>query len=368
MITTKRILGISMLLFFVFSLSDNALAQRKRKNYLKKKNRKVSNYRVGSIHFDKNKQYSSIAIGLSSMNYFGDIAPKESFASTDIRLTKPGFSIHYMYRLHQNMFLRGNFTWARIKGDDFQSADPYDKSGGGAYRYVRNLSFRNDIKELSVTVSWDFFGNYGTFLNRMGFVPYVFAGAGVFYHNPKAVAPQTDRNGNPLPEAGQWVDLQPLGTEGQYSDYYPDKKPYSKFQMSLPMGLGLRWAVKKRWDLELQATYRWLFFDYIDDISDHFVDLGALDSDLAKVMSDRSTEQTSANSGDPRDFKAINDVASVYTYTSQYDGQTYTTYRGYGHEHQDNVRGGANENDVIISISFKVAYIITGSFKRAKFR
>ncbi len=368
MITTKRILGISLLLFFIFSLSDTALAQRKRKSYLKRKNKKISTYRIGSVHFDKNKRYSLLAIGLGSMNYFGDIAPKESLASTDIKLTKPGVSLHYLYRFHQNMFVRANFTWGRIKGDDFKSADPYDKSGGSAYRYVRNLHFRNDIKELSATLSWDFFPNHGTFLNRVRFVPYVFAGVAVFYHNPKAVAPQTDRNGNPLPEAGQWVALQPLGTEGQNSDYYPDKKPYSKIQLSLPMGIGLRWAVKKRWDLELEATYRWLFFDYIDDISDHFVDLGALDSDLARVMSDRSMEQTAANTGEPRDFQAINEAATVYTYTSLYDGQTYTTYRGYGHEHPDNVRGGVNENDVILSISFKVAYIITGSFKRAKFR
>ena len=368
MITTKRILGISLLLLFMFSFSDPASAQRKRKSYLKRKNKKISNYRIGSVHFDKNKRYSSLAIGLSSMNYFGDIAPKESLASTDIKLTKPGLSLHYLYRFHQNMFFRGSFTWGRLKADDFKAADPYDKSGGGAYRYVRNLHFRNDIKELSATVSWDFISNHGTFLNRVRIVPYVFAGAGVFYHNPKAVAPETDRNGNPLPEGGQWVELRPLGTEGQYSDYYPDKKPYSKIQLSIPTGLGLRWSVKKRWDLELEATYRWLIFDYIDDVSDHFVDLGALDGNLAKAMSDRSMEQTAANAGEPRDFKAINSVASLYTYVSPYDGQTYTTYRGYGHEHPDNVRGGANQNDVILSVSFKVAYIITGSFKRAKFR
>lgn len=368
MITTKWALGITLLFLFLFSLSDDALAQRKRKGYLKRKNKKISNYRVGSVHFDKNKHYSLFGFGVTTMNYFGDIAPSKSLASTDIKLTKPGFSLHYLYRFHQNMFLRGSFTWGRIKGDDFKASDPYDKSGGGAYRYVRNLHFRNDIKELSATVSWDFLTNHGTFLNRVKFVPYVFAGAGVFYHNPRAIAPKTDRNGNPLAEAGQWVDLQPLGTEGQNSDHYPDKKPYSKIQLSIPTGIGVRWSIKKRWDLEFEATYRWLIFDYIDDISDHFVDLGALDSDLAKVMADRSTEQTDANTGEPRDFAAINSIAKLYTYTSFYDGQTYITYRGFGHEHPDNVRGGSSGNDVILSVSFKVSYIITGSFKRAKFR
>jgi hypothetical protein len=73
-----------------------------------------------------------------------------------------------------------------LKGDDFDSADPYgDKS---KFRYVRNLSFRNDIKELAFVAVWDIFGNHGTFLNRVPVTPYAFAGLGVFHHNPKGKA------------------------------------------------------------------------------------------------------------------------------------------------------------------------------------
>ena len=98
-----------------------------------------------------------------------------------------------------------------------------------------------------------------------------------------------------------------------------------------------------------------------------YVDLGALDSDLAKTMSDRSREPTSVDSGEPRDFEAIEAVTSLITYTSRFDGQDYTVYAGYGHDSSANNRG-LDGNDTYIVTSIKIAYIITGSFKRAKFR
>ena len=97
-----------------------------------------------------------------------------------------------------------------------QSADQADTSNG-IYRYQRNLSFRNRIKELSVVASFDLFQNSGMYINRVKWTPYGFLGVAALLHNPQALAPATDLNGNPLAEAGKWVDLQPLGTEGQYS-------------------------------------------------------------------------------------------------------------------------------------------------------
>jgi hypothetical protein len=175
------------------------------------------------------------------------------------------------------------------------------------------------------------------------------------------------KNGEVLDEAGEWVALRPLGTEGQFSEFY-DIKPYSNFQVSIPLGLGIRTRIDKRWDFEFEVGYRYLFTDYLDDVSEHFVDLGALDSPLARAMSDRSREPVAAVSGDERDFEAIGVVTRPITYTSKYDGQEYTTMAGYGHEHPDNNRGFASENDIYIVTSFKLTYILTGSFRRAKFR
>lgn len=354
-----------MLLSFVFLIGNDANAQRRSKSYLKKKNRKIGKYKGGSIHFDKNKRYISLGGSIDVLNYFGDLAPKSQMASTNISLTRPALSIYGTYRYSPNLSFRGSFSYGRLTGDDFKSADPYGQDS--RFRYIRNASFRNDIKELAFTAVWDFFGNHGTFLNRVAFTPYVFAGIAVFHHNPKGKAPEFDKFGNPLEEAGQWVALQPLGTEGQLSEHY-EVKPYSVIQPSIPFGLGLRAKLQKRLDFEFEIGYRYLFTDYIDDVSGMYVDLGALDSELARAMSDRSREPNAVVSGDPRDFEAIESVVRLTTYTSEYDGRDYTVYGGYGQEHPDNNRGLANDKDIYIVTSFKISYIISGSFKRAKFR
>ena len=307
----------------------------------------------------------NLGVSVDAINYFGDLAPKSQMASTNISLTRPAFSIYGTYRYKPNFSFRGSFSWGRITGDDFNSADPYDEDG--RFRYIRNMSFRNDIKELAFVGIYDLFGNHGTFLNRVEFTPYAFAGVAVFHHNPKGKVPELDKLGNPLADAGNWVPLRPLGTEGQLSEHY-NVKQYSTIQPSIPFGLGIRAKLQKRLDFEFEIGYRYLFTDYIDDVSRMYVDLGALDSELARAMSDRSREPVGIIKGQPRDFEAIESTVRLITYTSPYDNQQYTVYGGYGQEHPDNNRGMANDKDIYIVTSFKISYIISGSFKRAKFR
>jgi len=308
----------------------------------------------------------NLGVSLDALNYFGDLAPKSKIASTNISFTRPAFSIFGTYRYTPNLSFRGSLGWGRIVGDDFESADAYGQDS--KFRYVRNASFRNDITELSFVAIWDFFGNHGTFLNRVGVTPYVYAGVAGFYHNPKGKAPELDKSGQPLAEAGEWVALRALGTEGQLSEHY-NVKQYSVIQPSIPLGIGVRAKLQKRLDFEFEIGYRYLFTDYIDDVSNNYVDLGSFgNNELAKAMSDRSRETISAPSGAPRDFEAIESVTHLITYTSEFDGRDYTVYAGYGQEHPDNNRGLPNDKDIYIVTSFKVSYIISGSFKRAKFR
>lgn len=347
---------------------SDAQAQRRSKNYLKKKSRKISKYKGGSIHFDKNKRYISLGFSVDALNYFGDIAPKSSNGSTKISFTRPSFSVYGLYRVTPNLSVRGSFSWGRLLADDEQIADFNGENS--TFRYIRNLSFRNDIKELAFVGVWDIFANHGTFLNRVTFTPYVFAGVAVFHHNPKGKAPELDKFGKPLAEAGNWVALRDLGTEGQLSSNY-DIKQYSLIQPSIPLGLGLRAKLNKRLNFEFEIGYRFLFTDYIDDVSGEYIDLGALDSELARAMSDRSREPTGATSGNSRPLNEIEEFKGIRTYPSQFDGRDYTVIIGYGQEDplaNDYKRGSASDNDIYITTSLKISYIISGSFKRAKFR
>ena len=123
----------------------------------------------------------------------------------------------------------------------------------------------------------------------------------------------------------------------------------------------------QRWDLAFEVGYRHLFFDYLDDVSNDFVDLGSLSSDLARALSDRSREAVAVESGTTRQTGVIPN--GLESYTSSFDGNTYTTIAGYGRDAKDNNRGDSSKNDVYIMTGFQISYIISNQrFKRAKFR
>ncbi len=358
----KKLGWIVVLIFMIFISDNQAIAQIRAK---RGRNLRISRYR-GSISTFANKRYLSFGFSVNSFNYFGDLAPRKSWASTDVSFTKPGFGIFAEYQYAPRITFFSDLTYGELKGDDFKSADPSDPNA--KFRYIRNLSFRNKILELSVGGKIALFTNRGTYLSRPLLNPYIFGGFAVFHHNPQAIAPAFDQLGDPIPQAGKWVDLQPLGTEGQFSKDY-NVKPYKRIQISLPVGFGVKYKINNILDLSMEVGYRILFFDYIDDVSGKYVDLGALSSPLAKAMSDRSQELNDAVSGKRRDFEGtILPNTSYYTYVSKYDGKTYTVLAGYGSDYPTNNRGGSKENDMYIVTSFRLTYIIGGTFRNAKFR
>jgi len=338
--------GVFLLLFFM--LAQQSFGQR---TSSRSKSLRGSVYSI-------NKKYSSFGVNLNAMTYLGDITPSESFASSDISFTRPGFGLSYSRRLGPRFTTRASFNWGRIKGDDFESADPDDELA--RYRYVRNLQFRNDIKELSLVGVFDFSENLATYRSRKSIVPYLFAGIAVFHHNPRAIVPDVDVNNGdaPFPNAGEWVDLAPLMTEGE---------SYKKIQLAIPFGLGLRFKLEERWDLSFEIGYRHLFTDYLDDVSGDYVDLGSLSSDLARALSDRSREVTAVESGETRQTGVIPN--RMESYVSSFDGNTYTTIAGYGRDAIDNIRGNESDVDIYLMTGFQISYIIPNNrFKRAKFR
>lgn len=354
-----RKISCILLLISLMFLFHEGYSQRRRNNL------RISSYR-GSIKTFANKRYVGIGGGINISNYFGDLSPKSGLVSTDLSLTRPGASFFIEYKYAPRFAWIAALAYTTLNGDDFESADPSDELA--KYRYVRNLQFRNRILELSLVGRIDLYTNRGTYLSRPNINPYIFAGIGVFYHSPLAKAPETDQLGNPIPEAGEWVALQPLGTEGQYSEDH-DVKPYSRIQISLPVGLGITFRLNDNLDLGFDIGYRILFFDHIDDTSGKYVDLGAFDDPLARALSDRSQEEVAVVSGEPRDFEnVIIPNTSPYTYTSAYDGNTYDVFRGYGSEHPSNIRGNAADNDIFIVTSIKLTYILGGTFRNAKFR
>lgn len=355
-----RKLCYAVLALMLLLSAEEAIAQMNRKA-IKRNNRRISSYRGRKSSFSKEKAYSMVGLSISALNYYGDLSPKSGRFSTDISFTRPAVALSFSHRFGPRYSLTASLMYGTLKGSDAKSADEGDERNG-VFRYQRNLSFRNRIKELSVVANIDLFENMATYISRVAWTPYVYGGLAIFSHNPQAQVPTTDVNGNPLPNAGEWVDLQPLGTEGQYSDLHDGDankgiKPYKKLQVAIPMGIGGRFRLNEVLDLSVEFGFRYLFTDYIDDVSQNYVDLGALDSDLAKAMSYRTNELFTPDA-----------IAALPSYTSTYDGQTYHTLDGYGREHKDNMRGSKNDKDIFMVTTVRVTYILGKTFHRAKFR
>jgi hypothetical protein len=356
----KKLLLLLLLPLFIVLGTNEADAQMRRKA-IKKNNRRISSFRGKKSNFGKEKAYSMIGFSLNALNYYGDLAPKPTRFSTDIGFTRPALGLVFAHRFGPRYALTGTFFYGTLKGSDAESADKNDENA--VYRYQRNLSFRNRIKELSIVASMDLWENQSTYLSRVKWTPYAFLGLAIFHHNPQAQAPETDLDGTPLPQAGEWVDLKPLGTEGQHanlraSDANHGIKKYKLIQPAIPFGLGARFRLNQVMDFSVELGFRYVFTDYLDDVSKNYVDLGVFGNDeLAKAMSYRSNELPEVS---PR----------LVATPSTVDGhnRSYSVLPGYGQENAENLRGNRSDKDTYMVTTFKLTYVFGKTFHRAKFR
>ncbi|HTH55198.1 MAG TPA: DUF6089 family protein [Cyclobacteriaceae bacterium] len=338
-------------------IAMDSFSQKLSVGAIKRNNKRIATYRGRKDVF---KKYSGVGFSVNALNYFGDLSPLPNKFSTDISFTRPGFGISFFRCYGPRYTLSAQFMYGTLTGSDANSAHLSD-IGNGVFRHERNLSFRNRIKELTVMAVFDLFENPGTnYMNRVNWTPYAFVGIEAFVHNPQAHAPQTFLDGSPNPKAGQWVDLQPLGTEGQYSNLQTGDvnygiKPYSLLQVAVPFGIGARIKLSDFLDLWADIGFRYSFTDYLDDVSRNYVDLGAIKDPLARALSYRS-----------------NELADISKYsTSSYigrDGKMYMTIDGYGREYKTNNRGNFRNNDIYMVTSIKITRVLGSKFHRAKFR
>jgi Domain of unknown function (DUF6089) len=348
------------LICVIVCLGYEADAQFNRKN-IKKNNKRISKYRGRKEHFGKEKIYTAVGISVNAVNYYGDLAPKPNAFSSDISFTRPGFGVFAAHRFGPRYTLVAHFMAATLRGSDQDSADPGNAEYKG--RYLRNLEFKNPIKELSVVGTMDLFENMATYISRVKWTPYGYAGGAIFISTPKGKAPATDLKGAPLAEAGKWVNLRPLGTEGQNStlnatDANFGIKPYKSVQLALLAGAGVRLRLNEVIDVWADFGFRYTFTDYLDDVSQNYVDLDKLASPLAQAMSYRTNELPVGTGPGQRP------AATAPSGTSG-----ILTVPGYGSEGTGtNIRGSQNDRDIYVVTSIKVSYIIGATFHKAKFR
>jgi len=152
-------------------------------------------------------------------------------------------------------------TMGKIKAYD-SILNPVKESTLG--RYERNLQFSSKITELAITFEFHPLFIFINWLTKESsppaLSPYITAGVGFFKFNPQAKL------------YSNWIDLQPLHTEGQGFVEFLDRKNYQLSQINFPIGAGLKYEITPAIILRAELVTRILNTDYLDDISTRYID------------------------------------------------------------------------------------------------
>lgn len=188
----------------------------------------------------------------------------------DLLEIHPAFGIHLTYRTSRVLALKFALSKGKISGNDANYSTI-------EFRRNRNLSFRSHLYEASFLLELSFL-NFGTSKSpRAG--AFLFSGISGFYFNPQAFYHDN------------WVNLQPLGTEGQgIHKFYPAR--YNRFQYAIPIGVGFHIFATEKTLFGLQFGIRKTFTDYLDDVGKDYPDLEDLRqvNPMAAALSFRGTE------------------------------------------------------------------------------
>jgi hypothetical protein len=236
------------------------------------------------------EKHSSIAYGIGTSNYYGDLAPLGRLVKSTTQNINWNLSVDLTRHLTPHTSIRFGLSWIRLSGDDsnFEGDVKYQSL------FFRNTHFRNDLQELSAVGVYHFIKEERTYTLRHQIAPYIFGGFSLLHHNPVAQAP----SGVPDVDAGEWVSLQPLGTEGQT---LPTSTiaPYNLIVTNALAGLGCRVKLNKQWDIAYELGLRYLFTDYIDDIGGVYGDKAAMAANdpLSAVFGHRELELVAVRKG-----------------------------------------------------------------------
>ena len=164
-----------------------------------------------------------LGFGVGVLNYTGDLARRYRFLTQ-----RPGATVYYKYNMSKAVNFRASITAGRIVGNDNRPID--------AFALMRDSvvasAFKVFVFEISTVFEYNFMDLKGR--NPLIFgTPYLFGGIGV----------------------------------SGFSSAQEKMAEYSPVQPVLPFGFGVKYVANPKWYLSLEFGARWLFFDYLDNIS-----------------------------------------------------------------------------------------------------
>jgi len=183
-----------------------------------------------------------VGAGVGAFIYQGDLAPSR-FGSW--KTVRPGLVLHGSRLLNKTMALRLQLSVASLHGDDAKYNNP-------AYRQQRNLNFRTSLIELSPQFVWSplSWADAGKQLS-----PYVFGGAALSLVRIRRDASAFN---------AAYFEAEPE-LFSQLATDLSTRTP--RLLPAVPVGAGMRYSISPTFVLNAEASYRFLFTDYLDGFS-----------------------------------------------------------------------------------------------------
>lgn len=201
------------------------------------------------------ENHHEAGIKIGAANYYGDLQTQIlPWGREAAKTYRPSVGIIYKHFFNPRLGVRAEANYMRITAADSLSFNKANQA--------RNLSFTNDMFDLSVAAELNFIP---VDLHKFKVSPYIFAGIGAVYSNPYTHDIKGDK-----------INLRSLGTEGQGLPMYPDRKIYNTLHGMIPFGGGVKFLIGQTFVISAEVAVRYVGSDYIDDVSRSYVNLDTL--------------------------------------------------------------------------------------------
>ncbi len=197
------------------------------------------------------QKHHEIGLWAGVASYYGDLQQE---LLPNSKMMKPSGGILYKYFFNPHLGIRAGVSYISLTAADSLSTIRANQ--------LRNLDFTNRMFEFHVGLEANILPIE---VDRMKISPYVFAGVAVSYGNPFT----RDIN-------NEKFFLRDMSTEGQGLPNYPDRKPYSLTNASIPLGVGIKTFIGNTVLLSAELGLRYAATDYLDDVSRTYVNMDTL--------------------------------------------------------------------------------------------
>ncbi len=266
------------------------------------------------------------------MNYYGELnqrffAPNDAIINNTFDALSYGISLEKsLSQSWSNKFLytNGKF-YANDRAIHWNGNADTDRSN-----YERSLNARTDIQDLSMIFTY-YFDNDRIFGRRAIVSPYVGFGFGITkfevfgdlyddlgnrYHY---WSDNTIRNEAETLDAGNDANI--IDQNGKYETNLTDlgtEKEYKTTILNIPFGVGLKFRLNSRFNLNLDYTARYAFTDYLDDVSGNY--RASYDNELQEYASNPTNRDRERRGNSSRnDFYSFASISLHYNFGKKVD-------------------------------------------------